>query len=92
MTKAYGPFSTVSVVALGTRIELSPHLDRWMMGDRYGEVVRFVRKGFRYNSKLGTERSYWQRCKPEFAGAIRVKLDKSGKTITIKADGIGAIL
>lgn len=26
--------------AVGDRIELAPHLDRWMMGDRYGEIVK----------------------------------------------------
>ena len=25
---------------IGDRVELSPHLDRWMMGDRFGVVVR----------------------------------------------------
>lgn len=25
--------------SIGDRIELAPHLDRWMMGDRYGEIV-----------------------------------------------------
>lgn len=25
---------------IGDRIELAPHLDRWMMGDRYGEIVK----------------------------------------------------
>jgi hypothetical protein len=28
---------------LGARVQLSPHLDRWMMGDKYGEVVSFGR-------------------------------------------------
>lgn len=30
--------------AIGMRIELKPHLDRWMMGDRFGEVVKVTRK------------------------------------------------
>ena len=29
--------------AVGDRIELAPHLDRWMMGDRFGEVVKIGR-------------------------------------------------
>jgi hypothetical protein len=26
------------------RIELAPHLDRWMMGDRFGEIVKIGRR------------------------------------------------
>jgi hypothetical protein len=26
------------------RVQLAPHLDRWMMGDRYGEIVNVTRK------------------------------------------------
>lgn len=29
---------------VGDRIELAPHLDRWMMGDRFGEVVSIGRR------------------------------------------------
>jgi len=29
--------------AVGDRVELAPHLDRWMMGDRFGEVVKIGR-------------------------------------------------
>jgi hypothetical protein len=24
---------------IGQRVQLAPHLDAWMMGDRYGEIV-----------------------------------------------------
>ena len=27
-----------------TRVQIPAYTDRWMMGDRYGEVVRFKRK------------------------------------------------
>jgi len=47
---------------VGKRVALLPHLDRWMMGDRYGEIVDAVMRGEMY--------------------AYKVKLDKSGKTIT----------
>ena len=30
--------------AIGMRVELAPHLDRWMMGDCYGEVVKVTRQ------------------------------------------------
>lgn len=81
-----GPFHTISVCALGERIELAPHLDRWMMGDRYGVVVGFARL-WAYTSG----RRY-VRCKPEFASVLRVKLDVSGKIISVKADGIGKLV
>lgn len=41
----------------GARVQLHPATDRWMMGDRYGEVVS---------------------CRP---GAVRVRLDRSGRTV-----------
>jgi hypothetical protein len=51
------------------RIELHPATDRWMMGDRYGDVLRsFKRKGQTVH---------------------RVKLDKSGKTVSVPEDLIG---
>jgi RNase P/RNase MRP subunit p29 len=34
----------VSKNAIGMRVQLAPHLDRWMMGDRYGEIVNVTRK------------------------------------------------
>jgi hypothetical protein len=30
---------------IGRRVEIAPHLDRWMVGDRFGEVVK---TGLRY--------------------------------------------
>jgi len=32
-------------MTLGTRVQIAPHLDRWMMGDRYGEVVKTTQRG-----------------------------------------------
>jgi hypothetical protein len=87
----FGPFSTVSVCSVGTRIEIAPHLDRWMMGDRFGTVVRFVRKSL-YVDRFKRDTNPWHVCQPEFASGIRVKLDVSGKTVTIKADGIGRLI
>lgn len=29
---------------IGTRVQLNPALDRWIRGDRYGEVVKVGRK------------------------------------------------
>lgn len=44
----------------GKRVQLHPGTDRWMMGDRYGEVVGVSRNG-----------------------KLKIKLDKSGKTISL---------
>jgi len=35
--------NTVNTFATGMRVQLHPALDRWMMGDRYGEVVKITR-------------------------------------------------
>jgi hypothetical protein len=85
MTTHFGPFFSVQFCRTGERIELAPHLDRWMMGDRLGQVVAFVR---RINTKKGKR---WQRCAEEYGEAVRVRLDVSGKLVTLKADGIGKI-
>jgi hypothetical protein len=57
---------------VGKRVELHPACDRWMRGDRFGEIVG-----------LGHTREYVD----TFTGEInkqrpyRVKLDKSGDTL-----------
>ena len=33
------PFEVGFYVSIGDRVELHPATDRWMMGDRFGEVV-----------------------------------------------------
>jgi hypothetical protein len=35
--------STLSDFRVGQRVQLHPGTDRWMMGDRYGEIVRVDR-------------------------------------------------
>ena len=30
----------------GCRVEIPPHTDEWMRGDRYGEVIHGLKKGF----------------------------------------------
>jgi hypothetical protein len=52
-----------------TRVQIPAHTDRWMMGDRYGEIVKVT------ISKVLKDRSG----KPE--EIAHVKLDKSGKTM-----------
>jgi len=51
-----------------SRVELHPGTDRWIMGDRFGEVLGVTK-----------------------AGLIRVKLDKSGKTLKFKPENLRQI-
>jgi len=50
------------------RVQIPAYTDRWMMGDRYGEVVKV------------TEHQHQDGWEYEIA---RVKLDKSGKTVKV---------
>lgn len=52
----------------GDRVQLHPGTDRWMMGDRYGEIVGVANR--------------------ESGLVYRVKLDKSGKTLSFLACNI----
>lgn len=47
---------------VGDRVEIAPRFDRWMQGDRYGEVV-----GFRHQRLGGQESETF----------VQVKMDKS---------------
>ncbi len=55
------------------RVQIPAYTDRWMMGDRYGEVVKVVRKRVKALGDEGRE-------------VAHVKLDKSGKTMTFLLD------
>lgn len=50
------------------RVQIPTYTDRWMMGDRYGEVVKVTKSGRLINSDARVEIAH-------------VKLDKSGKTL-----------
>lgn len=52
------------------RVQIPAYTDRWMMGDRYGEVVKVT-----HNSLPNL---YGEPVKREIA---HIKLDKSGKTM-----------
>lgn len=53
---------------MNERIEIPAYTDRWMMGDRYGDLVKVTRTQGRGRIPKGTE-------------VAHVKLDKSGKTM-----------
>ena len=50
------------------RVQIPAYTDSWMMGDRYGEVT--------LQGKL-------RNAKGELADIVRVKLDKSGKSVRV---------
>jgi len=52
------------------RVQIPAYTDRWMRGDRYGEVVKIRR----LKSAIGDK---WV----EGREVVHVKLDKSGKTL-----------
>jgi hypothetical protein len=52
------------------RVQIPVYTDRWMMGDRYGEVVGFSKP-----------KKYLDPRDPRGRTIVRVKLDKSGKTL-----------
>ena len=63
------------------RVQIPAYTDRWMMGDRYGEVVKFNLQRPKHAVRaalLAGDR--WPIAPREIA---HVKLDKSGKTIRV---------
>jgi hypothetical protein len=40
-----GRLAAIAARTVGRRVQLAPHLDAWMRGDRYGTVVRVTAAG-----------------------------------------------
>lgn len=57
-----------------TRVQIPVHTDRWMMGDRYGTIVKITRSRVMQDD-WGNPREI-----------AHVKLDKSGKTLRFVLD------
>jgi len=55
------------------RVQIPAYTDRWMMGDRFGEVVKITRRNIRETRDDDRE-------------VAHVKLDKSGKTVRVILD------
>jgi hypothetical protein len=56
------------------RVQIPAYTDRWMMGDRYGEIIKITRaRLLRAKDPNGREIAH-------------VKLDKSGKTLRFMLD------
>ena len=66
----------------GTRVQLHPATDRWMMGDRYGEIMSAY-----VTEHLDTVTGKWVTDEKRY----RVKLDRSGKTIVFQSADVMAI-
>lgn len=66
---------------IGKRLELHPATDRWMMGDRYGEIIGIGRKS----------RSFLDPQDPRNGQVFRVRMDKSGKVIRVSERNIARI-
>ena len=64
-----------------TRVQIPAYTDRWMMGDRFGELVKTTKAG------KGRLRDRLLTADPgRYGGLIEiahVKLDKSGKTVRV---------
>jgi hypothetical protein len=53
------------------RVQIPAYTDRWMMGDRYGQIVSVKER---------------KMLDPRSSCIARVKLDKSGKTVSVFLD------
>jgi hypothetical protein len=60
-----------------TRVQIPAYTDHWMMGDRYGEIVKTTkqRKNFPSQAYVSAD------SKGTYVEVTHVKLDKSGKTL-----------
>jgi hypothetical protein len=61
------------------RVQIPAYTDRWIMGDRYGEIVKIV-KGRKSTRKTLGEAA----CRRE--EVAHVKLDQSGRTVRVILD------
>jgi len=73
------------------RVQIPAYTDRWMMGDRFGEIVKVTRSVSRATSKLRIEnavRASLLTKRPHEQGReiAHVKLDISGKTVRVILD------
>jgi hypothetical protein len=64
------------------RVQIPVYTDRWMMGDRYGEIIKTTkqRKNFPPRAHVSADN------KGTYINVHHVKLDKSGRTIKVWAD------
>jgi hypothetical protein len=59
------------------RVQIPAYTDRWMMGDRYGDVIKVFWRKERYDGVSSHRR------KTDQYEVAHVKLDISGKTVRV---------
>lgn len=59
---------------IGKRVQIHPALDRWMMGDKYGEITAVSKKCYSFLDPKDLRNGH----------RFTVKLDKSGKRIRLR--------
>jgi hypothetical protein len=69
---------------IGTRVQIPAYTDRWMMGDRYGEVVKTSKKTRPMPGSYTPGKDMPSKFEPYTLA--HVKLDKSGKTVRVILD------
>lgn len=68
---------------MNDRVQIPAYTDRWMMGDRFGEIVKVSRQRPRHAVRAALLTRHPHAKGQEIA---HVRLDKSGKTIRVILD------
>ena len=66
---------------VGMRAELHPATDAWMRGDRYGDIVSVSKRS----------RSFIDPRDPRNGHTFKVRMDRSGKLLTVSEGNIAQI-
>ena len=64
------------------RLQIPAYTDRWMMGDRYGTVIKTTKKRRNFPDRAPVSADD----KGTYVAIAHVRLDKSGKTIRVFFD------
>ena len=66
---------------IGMRAELHPATDAWMRGDRYGDIVGVSKRS----------RSYPDPDDPRNGHTFRIRMDRSGRTLTVSEGNLARV-
>jgi hypothetical protein len=61
------------------RVQIPAYTDRWMMGDRYGDVVKTSKQRRNFPARAAVSADD----RGTYIEVVHVKLDKSGKTVRV---------
>ena len=64
-------------IDMAIRVQIPVYTDRWMMGDRFGEIIRVTRRAIAVPGEAN---------KFKLRDIASVKLDKSGKRVRVLLD------